>query len=264
MWLQRLARFGYATKGAVYILIGVLAILAAFTAKGKTTDTRGALHTIAAQPFGQLLLILVAVGLIAYTIWRFIQAIADPDRKGNDAKGIVTRIGYAISGFIYGALAFNATLLAFGNSGGGGGNSKVTWTARILVQPFGRWLIGAIGIIVIGVGLYRIYKAYRIKFRQRLNLRELDADQQKTVVGVCRFGIGARGIVFIMLGIFLLQAAYQSDASKVEGLDGLLNSIARQVHGQFLLAFVAAGLVAYGIYMWVQARYRKIRAAAVY
>jgi len=263
MWLQRLARFGYATKGAVYILIGVLAILAAFTAKGKTTDTKGALHTIAAQPFGQLLLILVAVGLIGYTIWRFVQAIADPDRKGNDAKGIATRIGYAISGLIYGALAFNATLLAFGNSGGGGGNSKVTWTARILAQPFGRWLIGAIGIVIIGVGIYRIYKAYRIKFRKRLNLRELNADQQSKVVNVCRFGISARGFVFIMLGIFLLQAAYQSDASKVEGLDGLLNSIARQAYGQFLLALVAAGLVAYGIYMWVQARYRLIRAAAV-
>ena len=258
MWVERLARFGYATKGAVYGLIGILAVMAAFTAGGKTTDTKGALHTIAAQPHGQILLILVAVGLVGYVIWRFVQAIKDPDNKGSDAKGIATRIGYVISGLIYASLAVNAVLIVIGASGGGG-SSKQTWTARILSQPFGQWLVGTIGAILIGVGLYRIYKAYRIKFRKKLDLRELDYKKEKLVVNVCRFGITARGVIFIMLGFFLIQAGRQSDASEVQGLDGTLQIIARQPHGKFLLGLAAFGLIAYGIYMFVQARYRLIK-----
>ncbi|MEB3278947.1 MAG: DUF1206 domain-containing protein [Lyngbya sp.] len=259
MWIERLARFGYATKGAVYGLIGLLALMAAFSSGGKTTGTRGALRTIAAQPFGQILLILIAVGLVGYAIWRFVEAIQDPDRKGSDLKGIATRIGYGISGLIYTGLAFNAALLAIGAAGGGGGDSKQTWTARLLSQPFGQWLVGTIGAILIGIGLYRIYKAYRIKFRKKLNLAELDYKQEKLIVNVCRFGITARGVIFMMLGFFLIQAARQFDASEVQGLDGALQTLARQPYGKFLLAIAAFGLVAYAVYMFVQARYRLIK-----
>ncbi|WP_413166478.1 DUF1206 domain-containing protein [Capilliphycus salinus ALCB114379] len=259
MWIERLARFGYATKGAVYGLIGLLALMAAFSSGGKTTGTRGALRTIAAQPLGQILLALIAVGLVGYAIWRIVEAIQDPDRKGSDFKGIVTRIGYIISGLIYASLAFNAALLAIGAGGGGGGDSKQTWTARLLSQPFGQWLVGTIGAILIGIGLYRIYKAYRIKFRKKLNLRELDYKQEKWVVNVCRFGITARGVIFMMLGFFLIQAARQFDPSEVQGLDGALQTLARQPYGKFLLAIAAFGLVAYAVYMFVQARYRQIQ-----
>ena len=258
MWVERLARFGYATKGVVYGLIGLLAVTAALTSGGKSTGTNGALRTIAAQPFGQFLLILIAVGLVGYAIWRFVQAIKDPDNKGTDAKGIASRIGYAISGLIYGALAFNAALLAIGSASSGGESSKQTWTARLLSQPFGQWLVGTVGAVIIGVGLYYIYKAYRIKFRKKLNLRELDYDQEKLIVNICRFGITARGVIFIMLGFFLIQAARQYDASEVQGLDGALQVVASQPYGKFLLAVVALGLVAYGIYMGVQSRYRVI------
>ncbi len=261
MWIERLARFGYATKGAVYILIGILAILAAFTTAGKKTDTTGALHTIAAQPLGQLLLILITVGFIGYTLWRFVQAIQDPDQKGTDPKGIVARGGYLIKGLIYGSLAFNAALLAMGSGGSNGGNSKQDWTALLLAQPFGQWLVGTIGAFVIGIGLYRIYKAYHTKFRKYLDLRELNLTQEKLIVNICRFGIIARGVIFIMLGFFLIQAARQFDPNEVRGLDGTLQTVAQQPFGKFLLAIFALGLVAYGIYMGVQARYRRIKTA---
>lgn len=259
MWVERLARFGYATKGAVYILIGILAVLAAFTTGGKTTDTKGALHTIAAQPFGQLLLILITVGLVGYTLWRFVQAIKDPDNKGTDAKGLATRAGYIMTGLIYAGLAFNAALLAIGSGGNSSGKSKEDWTALLLAQPFGQWLVGTIGAFIIGMGVYRIYKAYHIKFRKKLNLRELNLTQEKFIVNICRFGIAARGVIFIMLGFFLIQAAQQFDPNKARGLDGTLQTVARQPFGKFLLAIFALGLVAYGIYMGVQARYRQIK-----
>ncbi len=261
MWIERLARFGYATKGSVYILIGILAITAAFTTGGKKTGTRGVLHTIAAQPLGQFLLILITVGFIGYTLWRFVQAIQDPDHKGTNTKGLVTRAGYLIKGFIYGSLAFNAALLATGSSNSSSGNSKQDWTARVLAQPFGQWLVGTLGAVIIGIGLYRIYKAYHTKFRKDLNLRELNLTQEKFIVNICRFGIMARGVIFMMLGFFFIQAARQFDPNEVRGLDGTLQTVAQQPFGKFLLAIFALGLIAYGIYMGVQARYRRIKAA---
>lgn len=262
MWIEKLARFGYATKGMVYGLIGLLAVMAAFgNSNGKTTDINGALRTIAAQPFGRFLLILVAVGLVGYVLWRFVEAIKDPDHKGSDFKGIATRGGYILSGLIYASLAFNAALLAMGSNdaGGGGGSTERTWTARVLSQPFGQWLIATLGALIIGLGLYMLYQAYKTKFQKKLNLAELDQKQEKLVINVCRFGIAARGVIFMMLGFFLIQAARQYDPSEVEGLDGALQTLARQPYGQFLLGVAAFGLVAYGIYMIVQARYRRFK-----
>lgn len=260
MWVERLARFGYGTKGVVYAIIGILAVMAAFGAGGKTTGSKGAIRTIAAQPFGQILLILVAIGLLGYVIWRFVQAIKDPANKGTDAKGILTRIGYAINGFGYAGLALYAANLALGSGGGGGGgNSRQDWTARLLAQPFGRWLVGIIGLLVIGLGIYKIYKAYKIKFRKKLNLRELNLSQEKVVVNICRFGIAARGVVFALIGFFLLRAARQYDPSEVKGLDGILLAVAQQPFGKFLLMLVALGLIAYSIYLLVQARYRQFK-----
>ena len=261
MWVEKLARFGYAAKGLVYAIVGVLAVMAAFTAGGRTTNTQGALHTIARQPFGQILLVLVAIGLACYMLWRLIEAWKDPENKGDDAKGIATRFGYVLSGLAYGGLAVNATLLAFGSGGGssGGSSSKQDWTARLMQQPFGQWLVGIVGAIVIGLGIYRLYEAYKVKFRKKLNIHELDPKQTKWIVNVCRFGIAARGVVFVMLGVFVLQAAYQSDASEVKGLDGALQTLARQPYGKFLLGIVALGLVAYAIYLFVQSRYRQFK-----
>jgi len=257
-WVERLARFGYTVKGIVYALIGVLALQAAFGGGGKTTDTKGALRTIAAQPFGSFLLIVIGLGLLGYVLWRFVQAITDPENKGTDAKGIATRLGYAISGFIYASLAFEALRLAT-STGGGGGKSTEDWTALVLQQPFGRWLVGIVGALIIGVGFYRLYKAYKIKFRKKLNLSELDRTEETWAVRISRLGIAARGVVFVMIGFFLIQAARQFDASEARGLDGALQTLARQPYGKFLLGFVALGLIAYAIYLWIQARYRRIR-----
>ena len=259
--METLARFGYVAKGFVYAAIGVLALLAAFSAGGKTTDTSGALQTISNQPFGQILLALIAVGLVGYAIWRLIEAFNDPDNKGSDAKGIFSRLGYTLSGLAYLGVAFNAALLAFGSSSGssGGSSSKQDWTATVMQQPFGRWLVGIGGALVIGIGFYRIYQAYKTKFRKKLNMSELNAKQEKWLVNISRFGIAARGVVFVMIGFFVLQAAKNYNPQQVKGLDGALQTLTRQPYGKVLLGLMALGLIAYAVYLGLQARYRNFK-----
>ena len=260
--METLARFGYVAKGFVYGAIAILALLTAFSVGGgKTTGTSGALHTISQQPFGQILLILIAIGLVGYVIWRLVQAISDPENKGTDAKGIFRRLGYAMSGIAYAAVAVNAALLAFGNGGGsssGGSSSKQDWTATVMQQPFGRWLVGLAGAITIGIGLYRIYRAYKTKFRKKLNMSELNSQQERWLVNISRFGIAARGVVFMMIGFFVVQAAHQYNPQKVRGLDGALSTLSQQPFGKVLLTLMALGLLAYAVYLMLQARYRHI------
>lgn len=262
--LEKLVRFGYATKGAVYGLVGILALETAFGVGGKTTDSSGALLTIASQPFGKFLLVGIAIGLAGYAIWRFIETFLDPEGKGANAKGIGARLGYLSSGIAYSALSIEAATLALrANPSGGNSNSTADWTARVMAQPFGRWLVGLAGALAMGVGLYLIYKAYKAKFRRKMDLSELSVQQENLLVQVCRFGVAARGLVFMAIGFFILQAAYQVDPNEVRGLDGVLQAFSAQPFGKVLLALVSLGLVAYAVYLFVQARYIRLRADEV-
>ncbi len=257
-WIERLARFGYASKGAVYFLVGLLAVQAAFGGGGKTTDTEGALETLVQQPFGQVLLGLVAFGLISYAMWRFVEAINDPENKGKDIKGIATRLSYIANGLTYAGLAWTAVRIIMGSSSGGGGDSKQNWTARLLNQPFGQWMVGTIGAGVIAFGFYYLYRAFSAKFRRKLYLSELSSTEREWVIAICRFGLAARSIVFFLIGWFFIEAAYMAQASQVGGLDQALETLAGQPYGPLLLAVVALGLIAYGVYCVVQARYRRL------
>ena len=119
-WVERLGRLGYATKGAVYAIVGALALAVAIGAGGQTTGPSGALETIGEQPFGLILLVLITVGLAAYAFWRLFQAVKDPDREGSDARGIAKRIGHAVAALAYLGLAFGAGQLTVASGGGGG------------------------------------------------------------------------------------------------------------------------------------------------
>lgn len=259
MWVEKLARFGYAAKGIVYAIVGVLAVQAAFGTGGKTTDSKGALRAIAAQSSGKFLLALVTLGLISYAVWRFVEAVKDPEHKGDNPKNLARRLGAATSGLVYASLAFSAIRLLLGS---GSGKSSTTstqdWTARLLSQPFGQWLVALVGALTIGFGFYQLYKAYKAKFRKQMKLQEMSTTEQTWATRIGRLGEAARGIVFSIIGFFLIQAARLSDATEAQGLDGALQALAQQPYGSWVLAIVAIGLVAYGIHMGVQARYRRI------
>jgi hypothetical protein len=227
---------------------------------GRATDQRGAIQTIASLPFGQFLLVIVTIGLIGFALWCFIQAIFDTEGKGHDAKGIVSRIGYAIIGICYGSLAFAAYQVVAGAGSTGKSSTTQTqdWTGRLLHYPFGVALVVILGLVVLGIAGYLLYKAYSANFQRRLNFTGVYAQLRKWLVYLGRFGYAALGVVFIIIGFFLIVAAIQHNPSKAEGLDSVLKTLAHQPFGSVLLAIVALGLIAYGAYSFVEARYRRV------
>lgn len=258
-WIERLGRFGYVAKGVVYGLIGVLAVQAATGAGGQTAGSTDALERIAQARFGQFLLIALAIGLVGHALWRVVQAIMDTENKGSEAKGIATRGTYFIIGLVYGGLALSAVQIAFRSGGGGGGEASAeSMTARLMAQPFGRWLAGLAGAIVIGASLYQLYRAYSASFRKQLKLQEMSSTEETWATRIGRLGFAARGVVFGLIGVFLIVAAVQGQAQEARGLGGALGTIARQRWGAWLLGVVALGLVAYGLFMMVLARYRRM------
>jgi hypothetical protein len=258
-WVKRLARTGYVAYGVVYVLVGALAVQAAFGGGGKTTSQEGALRSILLAPLGRFLLGIVAFGLLGYAMWRLFQGIMDPENEGTDAKGIAKRLDHGLNGLFHAALALSAGQLVLGSGGGGG--SPDDWTARLLAQPFGRWLAVVVGVGIVGAGLYQFYKAYEAGFREELKLGEMSHREKAWATRSGRFGYAARGIVFGVVGVFLVQAALQTDPNKARGLGGTLETLARQPFGPYILGAVALGLVAYGIFMFVVARYRRIEPA---
>ena len=256
-WVRRLARFGYAAKGVVYIVMGVLAVLAAAGLGGSTTDQSGAFRAIASVPLGRVLLGLVAVGLAGYVLWRVLQAVADPDGEGADPRAVAKRLGYAGSALLHASLAFGAARLVLGGSGGKSSASE-SWTAELLAWPLGWLVVASVGVGVVGGGLYQIYEAYHAEFRKYLKLGEMGEKTDDWIEHGGRFGVAARGVVFCIVGGFFILAALQSDAEEVRGLGGALATVLRQPFGPYLLALVAFGLVAYGLLMIAVARYRRI------
>jgi hypothetical protein len=256
-WLVWFVRAGYAAYGVVYGAVGVLALKAAFGGGGKTTSQEGAFRSILFAPLGRVLLGLVAIGLLGYALWRLFQAIFDPDAEGADAGGIASRLGHGLDGAFHLILAFTAGQLVLG-LGSGGSGSPDDWTARLLAQPFGRWVAVIIGAVIVGAGLYQFYAAYKAGFREELKLHEMSGREKTWATRSGRLGYAARGVVFGVIGVFLMQAALQTDPDKARGLGGALQALVLQPFGPYLLGTVALGLVAYGAFMLVVARYRRM------
>lgn len=255
-----LGRFGYVAKGVVYIVIGLLAALAALGDGGATTDRKGAVQKIYEQPYGVFLLAVIAFGLACYGVWNFIVAIADTEGKGTDPKGIATRIFYAGVGVSYLAFAFAAVqlLTGAGNLGKNSDASAKDWTAQLLDKPFGVVLVIIAGLVVLGAAGFQFYKAYKEEFQKELELNKMSATMKEWIVRFGRVGLAARGIVFGIIGIFLIVAALQKNPDQAKGLGGALKELSTQAYGQVLLGIVAIGLIAYGIYSLAEARYRRM------
>jgi hypothetical protein len=256
-WMERMARAGYAARGAVYALVGLLAVQAAIGGRRHPTDTRGALQAIAGQ--STVLLWLIAAGLFGYAFWRIVQGFLDREHKGTGLKGLAQRTGRVGSGLVYGSLGVAAVRLALGAhraSGGQGGYRE--WTARLMSEPFGHWLVAGVGIGVIAGGLFQIRRGWTEKFRKEIRLQEMNATERKLAINSGKLGLIARGVVFLVSGWFLVQAALRTDPSQARGLAGALAALASQPHGTLLLGLVAVGLIAFGAYSLLLARFGRI------
>ena len=256
--VETLARFGYGARGVVYGLVGGLALLAAIGSGGQTGGSRSALQTLVSQPFGKVWLVLIAIGLFGFCAWRVLEALTDADRRGSDLKGLSIRAVRLIGGLIYAGLALSALNLALGRGSGGSEDQAARdWTAWLMSQPFGQWLVGLVGLAIAGGGLAFIVKAWRGNVTEQLSL---PADRRDWIVTLGRMGFAARGVVFVLIGGFLVLAALHASSTEVQGLGGALQSLQQQPYGWILLALTALGLFAFGLFGLVQARYRHIDA----
>jgi hypothetical protein len=256
--LLTLTRIGFAAKGIVYLLIGILALKTAFREGGETTDKEGAIQHIASGPFGEFALAVVGVGLLAYAAWRFMSAFLDLEYAGDRPTGLAKRIGYFASGAVYTSAGWFALKLSMGNGAQGGGDGTATWTARLMNAPGGELLVSLAGAAVLITGIVQIRNGWKEKFREHLQTGAMRGDHKTWAVRAGKWGYIARGIVFITIGLFVISAAIRHDPSRARGLEGALDSLASQPFGQWLLAFVAAGLACYGAYCFVEARYRRL------
>jgi hypothetical protein len=261
--IEMLARVGFASKALLYMVVGVLAVRAAAGMGGQMTGTKGALREIVDHPFGKVLLIIMGVGLLGYAIGRVIQGFADPERKGTDAKGLVVRGSYVVRGLLHGVLAVQAFRIASAHGAGGGaqdGAAARQASSQAMQLPFGDWLVILGGIGVACFGLYQVYRAWESKLDKQLDFPRLRREAGDWAVLVSRFGIAARGVVFVMIGILLVTAGRQHNASQAGGIGEAFAALERAPYGRTVLLVVALGMVAYGAYVAIQARYRHITA----
>lgn len=259
------ARAGYAARGAVYLVIGYLALMAAIkgfgTGSGETTGAKGAVQQIFTLPGGTWLVGALALGLFGYTLWRFVQGGADVDHHGSDAKGLAIRAGLIGTGVVNLALAVYAASLVwtFVGAGGGGGSGGGTSgpTAWLMARTWGQWLIGGLGVVAWGVAAAQVVKAVKCKYRRNL---DPSVSHKNWVDTVARFGLGAKALVMALIGFFLVTAAMNGSSEQAQqGLPAALTTLRQQSYGAWLLGITAAGLIAFGLYSLVQARWRIIR-----
>ncbi len=255
-WAERLARFGFFARSAVYGTVGVLALQAAAGAGGRATGEHGALHAIAAQPFGQFLLFAVALGLIGYSLWRFGQALFDLEGKGSSAKALAERAGFGLNGVAHVALALAAFNLALGNDAGG--DPKKEWTARLLAMPAGPLLVGLVGAFAVAYGVYQLRDGLTGHFMKNLRASAMSAHERRITRALGRVGLAARGVIFVLTGVFFFHAAAESNAKHAKGLDGALQEIASKPFGPWLLGLTALGLIAFAVYSFFAGRYRHL------
>ena len=255
--LEWLARAGLAARGVVYGLIGILAIKVSLGAGGQTTDQQGALKTIAGSPFGKVLLILVTVGLFGYALWRLVRAgIGHGPETGDD--DLKDRVSGVVSGIAYGALAITAVKILAGASSSSSSSKTEKATGGVLGWPGGRYIVIVAGVVVIGVAVDQALKGIQRKFLEDSKTAQMSPGVESAFTAVGVVGYVARAVVFALIGWFVIKAAIDFDPDKAVGLDQALAKLANSTFGPVVLGVVAAGLIAFGCYSLLDAKYRKV------
>ena len=249
-----LARAGLAARGVVYAIIGILALKLALGDGGKATNQQGALKTIADRPFGKTLLVIVAIGLAGYALWRLARAALGHGPEQRDSG--LDRIAALASGIAYGILCVTAIKILTGASTGSGTPKKAT--GGVLDWTGGPLLVGIAGAVLIGVAAYQAYKGLTEKFLDDSKTERMGRGVQRVFTALGIFGHVARAVVFALVGYGLIKAAIDYDPQKAVGLDGALRKLADASYGPLLLGVVAAGLIGFALYSAADARYRRV------
>lgn len=258
-WIEHYARFGYAAKGVIYGTTGILAFRAAFDiGEDETVGSTGALNAIAEQPFGRAAIVVVSISLMGYVVWRFIQAFLDPEHNdGKSFQDIVRRIGYGMSGLVYAGIAYSAIeiLTDFPKEDG---RTPTDWALLIMRVPLGRAAVSAVGLMFFGVGCYYFYRAFRAEFRKRFKLHQMSSVAKTWATVAGQVGIAARGVVYVVIGIYAIRAAWEFDPNMIKTTEDALATFNGNPTDEWILATLGIGFMAYGVHMFFQARYRSI------
>ncbi len=258
-WLEGLARAGLATRGVLYLVVAALAVQVARGHGDEQADKQGALRAVARQPLGRLLVLVMAIGLGGYALWRFVEAGVGPSDEPDRSKAMLKRVGCAAQAMVYTAFLVSAVHLLVSSDGGSGSDTAQSdWTGRVLAWPGGTWLVVAIGVAIIAGGLYVGWLGLSRTFRKRLKAAEMSGVERRWIIGFGTVGLVARMIVFTLIGVFLINAAGRHDPNQAVGIDGALKRLAARPFGPVLLVAVALGLAAYGIYSLGEARFRRV------
>jgi hypothetical protein len=249
-----LSRAGFVARALVYGIIGLLAFELVVGHGGKITNQQGALRTVEQRSFGHVLLALLAIGLGGYALWRLLRAFLGHGREGAD-KGI-DRLGALGSGIVYALMCAVAVQILAG-PGTSGGNTKKT-ASDVFGWPAGRWLVGAAGLVLAGVAVYQFIRGVRHKFLDDSKTEQMPRAVKTWFTILGTIGHVARAVVFALVAVFLLKAAYDYKANEAIGLDGALAKLYDGAYGSWLLGAVAAGLIAFSCFSLVEARYRRI------
>jgi hypothetical protein len=251
---QWLARLGLTARGVLYILIGVVAILVAIGQGSHEADQSGALQLLASQPYGLVALWLLFVGFAGYALWRLSEAVFGVTGEGNGAgprlKSLVRAVLYAIFAVL--------TVKVITGQQASQASQQKDLTATVMHHTGGRWLVGIVGLAIVIAGLALVLEGIRRKFMKYLRTGEMSPQTRRAVERLGMIGTTARGLVFALAGVLVIDAAVEFKPSKAGGVDKALLTLRNQPFGEFLLILAAAGLIAFGVYGLAEARWRRV------
>lgn len=256
--LELLERLGYVVRGVLYIVMGVLALRVALAKPdGQAVSLTGSVVFLIGNSFGKFVLLVIVVGLAAYSLWGLIRAAFDPLHRGSDPHGVVARLGFLSSAVTYALIAAFGVKVLIG-SGGGSTDSTRKWISSVLEHPEGGSVTILIGVIVLGIGVGQFLEAYRAEFQRDLKGAEMGEKTRTFVTSTGRFGMLARGVIFAIVGWFITQAGQHHDPNKVQGFDGALLYLLTKPFGHIVLGVVALGIVALGLHSLACARWVRL------
>jgi hypothetical protein len=253
--IDRLTRFGFAAKGVVTVLVGALALRYALGVGGRITGKQGAIQSVPGQPFGRIILAVLAVGLAGYALWMFVAAIVDPERRGTGLRGL-ERIAFFVTGVGYALLAYAAVNLLFMRNAGAGMDLN-DLAATVLTPRAGRWFVGLVGAIVMTAGVLQLRLGVTGRFRRSLRAGLSKLERAVTTVSGS-LGYVTLGILSLIVGYSLVRVAVDYDPSEAGGWDDALRLLSGLTEGRWLLGAAAVGLILYGLYFVLLVRYREL------
>lgn len=253
-WVKKVAQVGYVAKGIVYVLLGLLAFMAAFELSGQdntqATQT-GTIRFVKELPAGILLLLLLSIGLLCYSVWRGIQTFYSPD---GEHKKWTKRLRYLFSGLAYLALAYTALRAVFENvSSNGDQNQKLA--GELMSQPLGQVLVGLAGLIFAAVGAYQVYYGFSEKYKKHVQDLSLQSQHAALLLRSGKIGYISRGIVWLVIAFLFVRAALHSSASEAGNTGKAFRIIENTSYGSYLLGALGLGVIAYGIFNFIRARF---------